>query len=385
MCRRASARGFTLVELLVVIAIIGILIALLLPAVQAAREAARRSQCINSLKQIGVALANHESAMQYFPQGRQYPDLVINKIVKTNYTNYDSTTSQTAAGQTGFYSVHIRLLPYMEQTAIYDMINFSVSQAHQMTAGGIPVNVNYQAYDTAQGLFICPSDPNTGRVISENNYVYNFGGATPYAGAVDSGHQTTRTDVSLGNGAFTYGTALRTGDFTDGLSNTAFFSERTKGSGRNYNVELPAKSDIVDGRAIGLTSGLMDVNTMYNACLNYVPTADQYNFTSFGRWLEVDWGGGDINFSNGWPFAAYDGTMYNHVATPNWIGYDCAYDPIADTPGEHAIVTARSEHTGVVNVCYGDGHVGIVASSIDLQVWRAQGTRNGSEPVSAGQ
>ena len=230
-----------------------------------------------------------------------------------------------------------------------------------------------------------PQRSEHGRVISENNYVYNFGVLTLYAGAVDTGHQSTRTAVSLGNGAFTYGTALRTGDFIDGLSNTAFFSECSgRGADGTITIRWLTKSDIVDGRAVGVTPGLMDVTAMYNACLSYTPVVYQYNYTAFGRWLEVDWGMGDLNYSDGWPFAGYDGTMYNHVATPNWIGYDCAYDTIADTPGEHAIVTARSEHPGVVNVCYGDGHVGIVASSIDLQVWRAQGTRNGGEPVSAG-
>ena len=111
--------------------------------------------------------------------------------------------------------------------SLYDQINLKIGLTNVMTINGSPINTNYKPFSQTVSGFICPSDPNTETSASETNYRYNFGGATPYAGAVDTDHQSTRTDVSLGNGAFTYGTAFRTGDFTDGLSNTAFFSERT--------------------------------------------------------------------------------------------------------------------------------------------------------------
>jgi prepilin-type N-terminal cleavage/methylation domain-containing protein/prepilin-type processing-associated H-X9-DG protein len=373
----ARRHGFTLVELLVVIAIIGVLVALLLPAVQAARESARRVSCQNNLKQIGLALHNHLAARQRFPEARGLPDWVINNNVQTSYTNY---TSVAPTHQTGFYSVHIHILPYMEGTNITSLIRFDQAQIKRMTTNGVPTNNNYEAYAQAQGLFICPSDPYPRRVISENSYRYNVGGSTPYAGAVSTTQQHVRDGSSsdgfpaTGNGAFAPGQALSAGAFLDGLSNTAFFAERTTGSGVDAATALPRDSDIVT--MPGRTNGLVPRDTMFNNCLAYVPEVSSFNFTATGRWLTgSDW-------SNGWPFAGYDATQYNHVAPPNWKGFDCGnWSAIPDTPGEHAIISARSKHPGVVNVLFGDGAVRAVANTIDLQIWRAMGTRDAGDIV----
>ena len=190
-CKAAMRRGFTLVELLVVIAIIGILVALLLPAVNSAREAARRTQCVNNLRQMGLAAVNYESNRATFPPGRLLPDWVRpGGQVMPSYTSYGQVSRNTAE-KTGFWSVHIWLLPFMENQAIYDLIDFSQASGKQMTIGGgvTPINPNYPAFAKAENLFICPSDPNTGRIISENNYRANFGGSTPYGGAVSTGMQ----------------------------------------------------------------------------------------------------------------------------------------------------------------------------------------------------
>ena len=377
MNQKRRREAFTLVELLVVIAIIGILVGLLLPAVQAAREAARRMQCSNNLKQMGLATLNYESAHKKFPPGRFDPDYTVGGVAQASYTTYPNTLP--AGAFTGFRSVHTFILPFMEQGNIYNLIDFSKPTSVRMTSGGLPVNANYTAYANAAGIFICPSCPNTGVIITENNYRYNFGGSTPFGGALGTSNNNNTNANSAGgfsckgNGAFTIGKALSTGSFTDGLSNTTFFSERTKGSGANLAGMLPGPADVTN--LSSRPANLVDADAMYAQCFAQAPNLNGgFNFNSMGRWLA------GTDFSNGWPFGFYSSTMYNHVATPNWKAIDCGTrSAIPDAPGEHAIISARSLHTGGVNASMGDGSVRFVADSIALNIWRAVGTRDGGE------
>ncbi len=374
--------GFTLVELLVVIAIIGILVALLLPAVQSAREAARRTQCINNVKQMALAAINYESGNGVLPPGRLRPDWIKSgeSTAVLDYTNYREVS---AADKTGFYSVHIWILPYMEAGNVYDLIDFDIAQVKRLLN---PTNPHFAAYSTAHDLFICPSDGNTERTISENNYRANFGGSTIAGGARSDKKQNAFKSRQSdpwpvgGNGAFTIGDkGLNARRITDGLSQTAMFAERVKGSGGDGSSlgstsALPTNADIVSYSS--RQSGPVAIDLVFNDCASHIPQASEHNFFGAGRWLPGD------DWSNGWPFAGYDSTQYNHVAPPNWEGFDCGtVSGVPDTPGEHAIVSARSDHPGVVVVAFCDGHTKVIADDIDLLTWRAMGSRDAGDII----
>lgn len=178
-------KGFTLIELLVVIAIIGILVALLLPAVQAAREAARRTECANNLKQFGLALHTYHDSQKSFPPGRW----------------------GGAGGRV--YGPHGLLLQYMEQSNVHQLINFRKFWDD-------PENAAARA--TTVATFLCPSDPQGSAPPgwAGNNYQHNEG-----------------SDLAMSSGTFFHSSYIRMADIVDGTSQTAAFSERFKGDWSN--------------------------------------------------------------------------------------------------------------------------------------------------------
>src|SRR5262249_9268774 len=208
-CPMPPRRAFTLIELLVVIAIIAVLIALLLPAVQSAREAARRIQCTNNLKQIGIALHNYHSALNTFPVGFLFPR-----------PSPGGTSAQGIPDLHWRWSVLAQLSPYMEQTSVYNAINFNWPIAPGLGASGpfagftawTPFPVNTTAMAAKVSFFLCPSDgaspeatlPDGSNTYGPSNYHFCTGDRQPGSGHVgDAGNPNN--SAQMADGAFILG------------------------------------------------------------------------------------------------------------------------------------------------------------------------------------
>lgn len=331
---RDGRTGFTLIEVLVVISILGLLMALLLPAVQAAREAARRAQCANNLKQIGLALHNYHESNQTFPMNYS-ADLPAG-------FNFNAVRG---------YSALTRLLPYLEQQTLYASINYDVQPAPTRTDTAFEYPQNQTAYATTVGVYLCPSDGLSTPTPHGCNYRGNYG--------VGPSHATTAETYDSGNGFYNWPAVLSASSFPDGLSHTVAYSERLRGTGASSAL-APDR----DFGEINLTLYAVVRDADYAlACCRYAsahgfPASRQAGFT--------------------WFFADVECTGYCHAQEPN------GRIPDAVEIGESAhwgIATARSLHPGGVNALTADGSVRFVSESIARKVWRALGTRNGDELV----
>jgi prepilin-type N-terminal cleavage/methylation domain-containing protein/prepilin-type processing-associated H-X9-DG protein len=323
-------RGFTLIELLVVIAIIGILIGLLLPAVQAAREAARRMQCENNLKQIGLALANYEAAYTVYPFGvggggppGQAPTVFLR------------------------WSTQSQLLAYLEQSNVYNTLNFSgLPWLHDPVVGPM----NQTALVTRVSTFLCPSDID--QILELNNLAHiNYracAGTLPYDLAADSPDGTGRN-----NGAFWYQSAVRLASITDGTSNTAVFSERCLGN--SYSPDLLADYYLTDNQI--------------SSCLAAGPLTTP-RFTLPREWSGERWGDGDMLY-----------TRYHHIFPPKRPSCILGGTQDYDSPD---LVTATSRHPGGVNLMLADGSVRFVKETVNSTVWNSLGTIGGGETIASG-
>jgi prepilin-type N-terminal cleavage/methylation domain-containing protein len=326
--------GFTLVELLVVIAIIGILVGLLLPAVQAAREAARRMQCSNNVKQLGLAIHNYESGYKRFP-----PGVAI---------DYNAPSSANNAG----WGVHGRILPFLEGSNLYNQVDVNVAWDFQFVIDSVSVP-----------MFRCPSDPKGGDIrdpgagrpkIYPNNYGVNYGPWFVF----------NPVTQQQGSGVFFPNSFMRIAGITDGTTNTLLISEVKAWNPyfRNGGPSTTAIPNTVDEATSIATSG-----------------------TSFRDTGHTEWPDGRVHHTG---FTATFSPNTKLIVTVAGklldIDYNSWQEGIDRRQGKptYAFVGSRSHHTGLVVSGLCDGSVRTFSNSIDRIVWRSLSTRDGGEVVS---
>jgi prepilin-type N-terminal cleavage/methylation domain-containing protein/prepilin-type processing-associated H-X9-DG protein len=326
-CFETSRRAFTLIELLVVITVILILIGLLLPAVQSAREAARRIKCVNNLKQLGLASHNFHQANSSLPPG-----------------------ASLAPGQA---SSLILMSAYLEQSVIYNAFNF-LSDVSTSPA-------NFTARTVNIDTFVCPSDPSSGSYTDPFRPAVGMGVSNYFGNLGTSGWVYDQYNGQVKNstysGVFSYGSSTRLGDITDGTSNTALFAEIRRGA-RPRDDMLDATILLPPAWGPG-TASTNPSNLKPPPACNTMLT-QTYNFTG-------------LQYQRGFVLTA----LYTHTVPPNSKGRDC----IINLTFDQAHVASRSDHPGGVNVAMADGSVRFIGDRIQMQVWRSLGTRAGSEII----
>jgi prepilin-type N-terminal cleavage/methylation domain-containing protein/prepilin-type processing-associated H-X9-DG protein len=348
MTLKGNRKGFTLIELLVVSAIIAVLISLLLPAVQSAREAARRAQCVNNLKQIGLAMHNYESAYGAFPQGMR---------------------------GCCWGSWLIPVLPYVEQSALFNAWNAFGNNSG--APGTIDGNFRYAGVSNITvtsarvNAYMCPSDPNnllttgigqtlaTRMNVTSQNYVVNFGNITMQQGSIVNGNFQAQ--------------------FTDPKTNRV-----VPFLGAPFGDVGSPRPDITAGGGQGATNGIVQLGSITDGLSNTMMVSETLVGQS-GASLDLR------GFSH-WAYAAnYSGMRTPNSTDPDWMqssGY-CNWPAIRSNPpcqggpGGMVIIGARSKHPGGVNVTFCDGSVKFIKDSVNIVTYNALSSSKGGEVISS--
>lgn len=327
---RPLRTGFSLIELLVVIGIIGILVALLLPAIQASRSAASRTSCANNLRQLGIAAHNYESAHGYFPAGSVAKEFSAD--TKTPWTFYR-------------WSALAVLTPYLENTAAYQSLDLSFP----LYANSLNVHPkNAEAVKIWVGEFLCPADEP--RSLTEGFAPTNYATCTGSGAAGGSPHSA--------DGIFFINSQTRVGKITDGTSKTALFSESTLG--RPQEGAHDPQTEYKFSFLAPLTDSLCNEASEWNV-------SDPRGFA--------------------WVNGEFRCTLYNHRATPNSPTPDCMGviigGPVQTRYAPYGWRTARSRHAGGVNLLVADGSLRFVSDETDTAPWQALSTIAGGEAFAA--
>jgi prepilin-type N-terminal cleavage/methylation domain-containing protein/prepilin-type processing-associated H-X9-DG protein len=367
--------GFTLIELLVVIAIIAVLIALLLPAVQSAREAARRTQCVNNLKQLGLALHNYHSATEAFPEG-----IDTAPHLDPGYGSYAYSTWTS-------WSPQAMLLPYVEQTPLYNAANFNMACCFW---GGIPDAVNSTVYLTRIASFLCPSDAQAG-AENINSYVASLGDTTLRYDAGGSGMTTgifqVYNTVYKGSVAYNYGSSVKIAAVTDGTSNTIAFGEALVGDfgklnnyrGNGMTGVTPRLPSLRQFNALadpqGVIAGLQNCNAWWKGTAIIGCPGGNCNRSGLKQYEGQVWALGERGY-----------TLFNTIVPPNSPDYpwrSCGQTCAGCAPEGSEISNANSNHPGGANFAFADGSVKFIKSSIALRIYWSLGTKDGGEVISS--
>ncbi len=338
--RMKPRQGFTLIELLVVIAIIGVLIALLLPAVQQAREAARRIQCTNNFKQLGLALHNYHSAHGSFPPGHIWSGVGSPSV----FANSQNTPW------------FVLMLPFVEQGVLANSFNYDIGAEGPLSAGPLVpgLDANLTVCTTKMSVFQCPSDERRTYTLNPNYAGPKYGNA-PFV-------------FTKGNYAVSWG---NTG-WRQNIAGTFALQHRASAFGHNMNISM---ATITDGTSTTVFAAEVLQGAQYDVrgmMWSTVPGGCSF-MTRFTPNAYNDY----LNQRSGGDFLNNAPTLF---CTPEPVrGLNC-FPGASDSD---AFSGSRSRHPGGVNAMMGDGSVRFVKNTISSQIWIGVNTISGGEVISA--